>query len=280
MKNKKVSALLLTFVLSVSLLTACGNSSAGETESAAAEASAAEETLAETSEEETSAEESSEAESSEAVTSETETAAEEETETETAETETAEETTGRPTSLAEYTPGTWEGNVYTNEVLGIKMTFPETYYVVNGEELNGAMGDTMGEIADNADVDFDVATVYSDFMAIAPDEIGNVIMSVETNTYKLDNAGYLDALIQSFETMGVPCEVIQEAGTQTIGDTEFSMIAMALDYSDLTGVEGNTAIQAYMVHTDENLVYYFVVTFSEESLEELGEVMDSMEALQ
>ncbi|MBQ3104423.1 MAG: hypothetical protein IJC59_01015 [Lachnospiraceae bacterium] len=268
--GKKGLALLLAAILAMGTLTACGGSQESGTETEAPAAESTQEEAVEAAAQE-APEES--AEVTEEVSEEEETPVQEETTG-----EEPQESAG--VTIADYVTGTWEGTVYTNETLGIKMTFPETYTVFTGDTLDELMGQAVGIVEENSDIkNVDESTLKYDFMAIAPDGVGNVILTIEENSMGLTAEDYVEALKTTWEYTGIPYEIIQEAGTETIGDKEYTMIGVALDYSEMTGMEGNTAVQAYMIHTDEDLMYYFITTFSEETIEELGAVMDGIEAL-
>ena len=127
-------------------------------------------------------------ETSEPAVEETEEAVEEAPEEEDAE-ETAEESepeTAETTEAAErkhisdYMPGTWDGVIYANEELGVKLTFPESYTIFSGDALKEMMGQTIDVITENSDIkNVNEQALAYDFLAIAPDQVGNVILTVE-----------------------------------------------------------------------------------------------------
>lgn len=263
MKNKKMQAILMSLVLSAGVLTACGSNN---------ENLPAENVEVESEE---AAEETTETETPEV--SETEESATADIVEEAVE---ASEDEDMEKTVADYTAGTWDGTTYTNESLGFKMTFPETYTIYTGDMLKNLMGVAVDTVTENSDIqNINQEALTYEFMAMAPDQVGNVLFTIEENVQELTAEEYVDALVQTFDLMGVPYEVMQEKGFQTVGDNEFCMIGLMTDYSEMTGIEGNVAIQAYSVLADADFLYYFVVTFSEDTVEELGSIMDGIEAL-
>ena len=265
MKNKKMLAILMSLTLSVGVLTACGSSN--------------ENTITENVE--------VESEVTEEVTTEVETAEKNDTSVvETEEAATIEETADAEVeesaekTIADYTVGSWDGTTYTNDALGFKMTFPETYTIYTGDTLRNLMGLAVDTVTENSDIqNINQEALMYEFLAMAPDQVGNILFTIEENVQELSAEEYVDALTQTFDLMGVPYEVMQEKGFQTIGENEFCMIGLMTDYSEMTGIEGNVTVQAYSVLADADFLYYFVVTFSEDTVDELGSIMDGIEAL-
>lgn len=194
--------------------------------------------------------------------------------------EESEEETIEVAEAPEYTPGTWEGTVYTNSHLGFTMTFPDTYVIVTGDTLKKYMGQTTETMLENSDIkNMGVPSVTYDFMALAPDQVSNISFAAEKNLHKLTSEEYGDALLKTFDIMGANYEVVGEPVTWNAGNLDFYETDMVVDYSQMTGVEGQVASQSYLIHADEDYIYYFVVTLQEESIEEIVTILDSIEEI-
>lgn len=194
--------------------------------------------------------------------------------------EESEEETIEVTEVNDYTPGTWEGTIYTNSFLGFTMTFPDTYVIVAGDTLKEYMGQTTETMLENSDIkNMGVPSVTYDFMALAPDQVSNISFAAEKNLYKLTSEEYGDALLKTFDIMGANYEVVGDPITWNAGNLDFYEIDMIVDYSQMTGVEGQVASQSYLIHAEEDYIYYFVVTLQEESIEEIVTILDSIEEI-
>lgn len=207
---------------------------------------------------------------------------EEDTESIPAETATEKETLPAEEAAAkgieDYEPGTWEGTVYTNSALGITMTLPDTYTVLTGNALKEAMGQAADEVMEGSDLkNVDMSGVVYDFIGISPDQVSNILFSVEENTMKLSSEEYGQALLESMNLLGASYEMLADPESMMVGDIDFYEIDMVIDYSEATGIEGYTAVQSYIIHAEEDLLYYFTVTWTEDSMEEIAEILNSMQ---
>lgn len=264
--KKKVVGILLCAVMTAVLLIGCGSKE---------ETAASQETAKEAEAEEAEEAESSQKTQEEALAEE-EASVEIEEETQTKE----EASAGEAKEPAAYVPGTWEGTVYKNEGLGFTVTFPETYTIITGDTLAQAMGQATDTVLEGSDIqNVDMSTVTYDFLAVSPDQVSNLLFSAEINTAGLDSKGYGDALLQSFELMGIPYELFAEPETTMVGDLDFYELDLVLDYSEFTGVENAVGTQTYLIHAEADRIYYFTITFTEDSMEEIAEVIRSIQPL-
>lgn len=179
-----------------------------------------------------------------------------------------------------YEEGRWDGTTYTNETLGITMTVPDSFLVVTGDDLRELMGASQDiALEDSALSKMDTSGVIYDFMAMSSDMIGNVLLSVENNNLHMSAEQYGNALKVSTKAFGAECEMLEDPTTIMVGDTDFYEMKMQLDYSGMTGIEGQMARQYYLIHADDDYLYYFIATFNPDNVQEIEDVLNTLQPI-
>lgn len=205
--------------------------------------------------------------------------------TEEAVVETTEEATTEVAEITadEYVPGTWDGNVYINTSLGFSMTVPEDYVIVTGDALQGLLNQSEDMLSENSNLGEVSASdsVSCEFMAASPDQTNtnNILFSVLKNQ-GLTSEQFGDVTINSFDIAGIPCELFADPSTTTIGNIEFYEIDMALDYSQIVGIEGYVVLQSFLIYATEDSIYYFTLTFNENTMDKTAEILQSIQPLE
>lgn len=248
--KRRVIALLFCMALSLTLAAGCG-SGKKETEMPAKE---------ETEEEEPEKEEP----------------------TDTAETEEPEEEpeAAEDEDTPVYEEGRWEDTLYINETLGITMSVPDSFLIVTGDELIELMGASQDiALEDSALSKMDTSGVIYDFMAMSSDMVGNILLSVESNKLHMSAEQYGNALKVSTKAFGAECEMLEDPGTIMVGDTDFYEMKMQLDYSGMTGIDGQMARQYYLIHADDDYLYYFIATFNPDDIQEIEDVLNTLQPI-
>ncbi len=110
-----------------------------------------------------------------------------------------------PEEPAKLTRGTWDGNVFTNDSISLKITFPSWWTHASDEELAATLGNTKEYMAEDL---FDAAmeTTLYDLQAIDPLTGDNIVLSYENlsqstgYTDNLDEETYLELLKQQADS--------------------------------------------------------------------------------
>lgn len=179
-----------------------------------------------------------------------------------------------------YEEGRWEETVYTNETLGITMTVPDSFLIVTGDDLRELLGTTQDVVLeDSALSNVDTSEVIYDFMAMSSDMVGNIILSIENNKLHMSAEQYGNALKTSMKVLGAECEMLEEPAVRMVGDTDFYEMKMQLDYSGMTGIDDYAARQYYLIHADDNYLYYFTVTFNPDNIQEIEDVLNTLQPI-
>lgn len=182
-----------------------------------------------------------------------------------------------------YVPGTWDGNVYINTSLGFLMTVPEDYVILTGDDLQGLVSQSEDMLSENSNLGEVSASdsVLYEFMAASPDQTNtnNVMFTVQKNE-GLTSEQFGDVMIDGFAIAGIPCELFAEPSTTKIGDIEFYEVDMALDYSQIVGIEGYMVLQTVIAYANEESIYYFTFTFNENTIEKTAGILQSIQPLE
>ncbi len=182
------------------------------------------------------------------------TTTEEETKTEeTDSTETAENETG-----GDFGTGTWDGNVFTNEWLNIKITFPDGITIMTEDEIKKVVGAGKEVIVNRGDYSeaqlnySEEMTVY-DFMVTLPDGGSSVSLVYEKSAMgsQLDGEAYLNAVkdqLSAVADMQYECEDVEtvELAGSSFAKLHTSTMGGAL-YQDYFGINKDGRIASIIV---------------------------------
>ncbi len=149
------------------------------------------------------------------------TKAEEETKAEETEAATAAESTEAAENEAgeDFATGTWEGNVFTNEWLNMKITFPDGITIMTEDDIKqvvGAGAEVMVNSGDYSEAQLKLSeamTVY-DFMVTLPDGGSSVSLMYEKNLLgsQMDGEAYLNTVkdqLSAMADMQYECEDVE-----------------------------------------------------------------------
>ena len=194
---------------------------------------------------------------------------------------TEEETTEAPkTEGTQFQTGTWDGLVFTNPWLGLKITFPEEAYIFTEDEMKSVLGAGQDILVNNGNYTesqltmAEALTVY-DFMVSLPDGQSNVQMAYEN--IKLTTGGkgiepkeYLEIVFSNLESIK---DMQYEMGEMTeveIGGKTFAKLPASL--------MGGAALQEYYSTRIGDHMATMTFTFVEDSAAVIEEIVAGIEA--
>ena len=166
------------------------------------------------------------------------------------------------------TRGEWDGNVYTNEYLGLRIVIPGDWSIASEADIAALMGlgeDFLSDITDSElPEDFwDMADVASfhDMMASSLYTGASIQVIFERLTFpltRISGSDYIDVAAPMLEDMGFDVDTSHE-GTTRIGDNEWYLLSTELDY----GV--GSLFQHMYISTYEGFVRMITITYTDES---------------
>lgn len=175
------------------------------------------------------------------------------------------ETVENDEPTAKFDAGSINGNVYSNDYLGLTFTAPEGWTYASDEEIAELMGTSLDIVTDDESAQelAAQATIYG-MMANSADELNNVQVVFENMALsggKMTAAGYIKILSAQLDSlygnMGGTCTV-GEAKTIQIGGKDYSYVDIAVDIS------GVALEQSYACHRIDDYMVSIIVTAYEE----------------
>ncbi|MBQ8623538.1 MAG: hypothetical protein IJ424_04070 [Oscillospiraceae bacterium] len=124
------------------------------------------------------------------------------------------------------TRGTFDGNVYTSEYVGIKFTKPDSWVFATEEEMNSLM-DAGADVMDQSDYQKSLSEMLTVFDMMASDpETGNNINFVYENLKLSDSVDitedeYIESFKTNLESIADISYTFGEVETVTLGGVEF-----------------------------------------------------------
>ncbi len=176
--------------------------------------------------------------------------------------------------------GTFDGNVYTNESMGVQATIPEGFVLYTEEQIQQALG-AGAEMMENAEYDSDsiqeslAGTIY-DVIAATEDNSANIQIVIEETKrsigMELDADSYAKLMESNLKT------TYQSAG-YTIEETDIT--EESLGGMDFTVVFVNVAgmMQKAYIRQVGNYVMTFTVTYTDASESAVQEFLNSITAI-
>lgn len=159
--------------------------------------------------------------------------------------------------------GTFEGNVYTNNSMGIQVTFPENCTVLSDEEMKQAeesSSDIMEENYDSEAVEKSMSGTIFDVMATIDGSTSIQIMLEDTKIttgMRLTADLYAQALVSNlklgYESAGM--DIGEPAVTEeTLGGVDFSVVTLS----------ANGMTQEYYIHQVDNNIMGIILTYTDD----------------
>lgn len=165
--------------------------------------------------------------------------------------------------------GTWNGNVYTNESIGLTVTKPDDWAAASDEEM-GTILDAGSELIDLDDETLDAAQAQAiyDMVISAPMSGDNVMIMMERNTYDLNEEQYAEAFTSQLQAMttGELTYTFDESvqgNTQKIGAHDYYTIAAQSTY------QNQTLSQYYYLRKQGGYMVGISCTLGEMSIDEM-----------
>lgn len=171
--------------------------------------------------------------------------------------------------------GSITDDVYMNEVFGVNIPIPENATVYSDEQIVQMLGLDANILSEDKvytakDMEEKMEGVVYDAVIVFSDEASNVSVIYENREkspmgdkteeeYAEENAKQLEAA----EGYGYIREGISK---EKVGGTEFTVLAMKTDYYS----------QKYYLHTMDNYVIEFIVTYTEETKQEAEDLMSTI----
>lgn len=173
--------------------------------------------------------------------------------------------------------GTVEGNVYTNESMGIQVTFPEGCVMYSDEEIAQVVGngsDIMEDAYDSDVVENSIAGTIYDVIAVTADQSANIQIVMEdtkaTTGINLTAETYAQAMVNTlkitYESAG---NAISEptVSEETLGGVDFVVVSLSV----------NGMTQECYVHQVGNYMLLFTLTYTDKAA--VQEFLNSITAI-
>lgn len=173
--------------------------------------------------------------------------------------------------------GIMEGNVYTNESMGIQATFPEGCVMYSDEEIAQVVGsgsEIMEEVYDSDSLENSIAGTIYDVIAVTADQSANIQIVIEdtqaTMGMSLKAATYAQAMVNTLKTTYESAGITIGEPTVTeenLGGLDFEVVSLSV----------NGMTQEYYVHQVGNYMLLFTVTYTDRTA--VQEFLDSVTAI-
>lgn len=173
--------------------------------------------------------------------------------------------------------GTVEGNVYTNESMGIQVTFPEGCVMYSDEEIAQVVGngsDIMEDAYDSDVVENSIAGTIYDVIAVTADQSANIQIVMEdtkaTTGINLTAETYAQAMVNTLKTTYESAGITISEPTvseETLGGVDFAVVSLS----------ANGKTQEYYAHQVGNYMLLFTLTYTDKAA--VQEFLDSITAI-
>lgn len=173
--------------------------------------------------------------------------------------------------------GTFDGNVYTNESMGIQVTFPEGCTMYSDEEIAQVVGngsDIMEEAYDSDTIENSLSGTIYDVIAVTADQSANIQIVMEdtevTAGKELDADLYAKAMVNSLKTAYTSAGVNIGEPTiteETLGGLDFTVVSVSV----------NGMTQEYHTHKVGKYMLVFTMTYTDGAA--VQEFLNSVTAL-
>lgn len=136
--------------------------------------------------------------------------------------------TDNDTKTETFARGSWEGNVYTNDSLGLVITVPEEWNIATDEELAAIMGITIDSLTEEGvSEEFLKAQNTYEMMAQDPNYGTNVIVMAENLAVSVGGTSYDEKAYSDVIINTLPAEYgyeFSEPETVTVGDRQYYLV--------------------------------------------------------
>lgn len=173
--------------------------------------------------------------------------------------------------------GTVEGNVYTNESMGIQVTFPEGCVMYSDEEIAQVVGngsDIMEDAYDSDVVENSIAGTIYDVIAVTADQSANIQIVMEdtkaTTGINLTAETYAQAMVNTLKTTYESAGITISEPTvseETLGGVDFAVVSLS----------ANGMTQEYYAHQVGSYMLLFTLTYTDKAA--VQEFLDSITAI-
>ena len=149
--------------------------------------------------------------------------------------------------------GSWSGNVYTSQYLGITFTAPATWEISTDDELAMLFGLTSDVLGLNA---LQMVGIFADMMAMDSETGNNVQVIFENLWDSITEEEYIAEMIPQFEEFGGEIDVIP--GTVSLGNRNWHSYNTTLDLGfgsiqgrQLLSIQDDTAVMIIITYFDD-----------------------------
>ena len=165
-------------------------------------------------------------------------------------------------STTAFSMGSWEGNVYTNDFLGLTYTMPEDWTRTSDEELEELI-EQAADLMDLSDNEKKLADLKAIYYLMTKDSVGNnAILGSEKVSGSTSAKVYAESLktqLESQESLGYELSDIK---TETVDGKEFVIM----------GANVTLFKQKYYIYKVDNYMVYICITgYSDEEINEIVE---------
>ncbi len=185
-----------------------------------------------------------------------------------------------PTIPTKYSLGTWNGNVFSSELLNLSFTFPNdvtriSLYDLKELGMNMDVIDLFNDGATSAQENLEDYETAIDFALILDDEYSNMELLWENITgFEITESDYLEVFKQSdymyvLQFLGAPIKYMKEETVQIGGQT---FLKLSICFNDM-------GYQDIYVIKKGNFMGVMLVTYSLESADIVQGILDSATAI-
>lgn len=163
-----------------------------------------------------------------------------------------------------FSEGTWEGNKYTNEFLGLTYTMPEDWERTSDEELDNLIKQAMSltEMPTTTQKLAELA-IYYYFMTMSPTG-SNVILASEKIPVSVTVEEFAEGMKSKLEEQELNY-VLSDVKMETIGSKEFATIEASVSYIKQ---------KYYIYKIDKYIIYLGITGLSDE---EIANIVDQFQ---
>ena len=160
----------------------------------------------------------------------------------------------------EFSIGTWEGNTYTNEFLGVNYSMPEDWTRISDEDIKLLMDEAtdLMEYSETEKKLVDLKVVY--YLSAKSETGANVILGSEKVIGDVSDVKYAKNIKKQLEEQKNLNYVLSSVKLETIDEREFVTLEATLD----------NIKQKYLIYKiDKHIIYLCITGFSSEEIDEI-----------
>lgn len=160
----------------------------------------------------------------------------------------------------EFSMGNWEGNIYTNDFLGVTYSMPEDWTRTSDEELESLIEDAT-DLMEYNDAEKKLLELKAVYYLLAKSPTGsNLILGSEKVVGGVSDVKYAKNLKKQLESQENLNYTLSSVKLETINDKEFVTLEASLE---------NIKQKYFIYKIDNHIIYLCVTGFTVEEIDEI-----------